>query len=124
MGVSKNTSIPKWMVFVMQNPMNKWIQMDDLGGKPPLFLVQHPYTRQTTMMPFFYHLINPRHSPLLGICVASGSTKPKIWSEKASKQKSKTLKMYPRYLKHGWLGMFIEGVQSYLLRKCLDVWGL
>ena len=24
----------------MENPMNKW---DDLGGKPPLFLVQHPY---------------------------------------------------------------------------------
>ena len=56
------------------------------------------YTRQTTMGPFCHHLINPRHNPLLGICVASGSTKPKIWSEKASKQKSKTLKKYPRYL--------------------------
>ena len=29
---------PKWMVKIMENP----IKMDDLGGKPPLFLVQHP----------------------------------------------------------------------------------
>ena len=30
---------PKRMVFFMENPM----KMDDLGGKNPLFLVQHPY---------------------------------------------------------------------------------
>ena len=30
---------PKWMVKIMENPMNKW---DDLGGFP-IFLVQHPY---------------------------------------------------------------------------------
>ena len=29
---------PKWMVKIMENP----IKMDDLGGKNPLFLVQHP----------------------------------------------------------------------------------
>ena len=29
---------PKWMVY-LENP----IKMDDLGGKQPLFLVQHPY---------------------------------------------------------------------------------
>ena len=30
---------PKWMVKIMEHPMNKW---DDLGVFP-LFLVQHPY---------------------------------------------------------------------------------
>ena len=39
MGVSKNKGTPKWMVYFMENP----IKMDDLGGKTPLFLVQHPY---------------------------------------------------------------------------------
>ena len=39
MGVSKNTGTPKWMVKIMENP----IKMDDLGGKQPLFLVQHPH---------------------------------------------------------------------------------
>ena len=41
MGVSKNRGkTPKWMVKTMvPNPMNKW---DDLGGKNPLFWVQHP----------------------------------------------------------------------------------
>ena len=34
MGVSKNRGTPKWMVKIMENPMNI---MDDLGG-PPLFL--------------------------------------------------------------------------------------
>ena len=34
MGVSKNRGTPKWMVKIMENP----IKMDDLGGKPPLFL--------------------------------------------------------------------------------------
>ena len=42
MGVSKNTGTPKWMVKIMEDP----IKMDDLGVKPPLFLVQHPYTIQ------------------------------------------------------------------------------
>ena len=32
MGVSKNTGTPKWMVKIMENPIN----MDDLGV--PLFL--------------------------------------------------------------------------------------
>ncbi len=33
MSVSKNrgTQTPKWMVKIMENPMNKW---DDLGGYP------------------------------------------------------------------------------------------
>ena len=33
-GVSKNRGTPKWMVYNGSNP----IKMDDLGGKPPLFL--------------------------------------------------------------------------------------
>ena len=37
MGVSKNRGTPKWMVYILENP----IKIDDLGG-PPLFLVQHP----------------------------------------------------------------------------------
>ena len=44
MGVNPKIGVvnpPKWMVKIMvPNPMNKW---DDLGGLPPLFLVQHPY---------------------------------------------------------------------------------
>ena len=32
MGGSKNRGIPKWMVKIMENP-----NMDDLGGKPPIF---------------------------------------------------------------------------------------
>ena len=39
MGISKNSGTPKWMVKTRENP----IRMDDLGGKQPLFLVQHPY---------------------------------------------------------------------------------
>ncbi len=35
---------PKWMVKIMKNP----IKMDDLGGKIPLFLVQHPYPERTS----------------------------------------------------------------------------
>ena len=35
MGVSKNSGTPKWMVYFMENP----IEMDDLGGFLPLFLV-------------------------------------------------------------------------------------
>ena len=36
MDVSKNRGIlpPKWMVKIMERPMNKW---DDLGGFPPIF---------------------------------------------------------------------------------------
>ena len=34
MGVSKNRGTPKWMVYFMESPMNKW---DDLGGFPPIF---------------------------------------------------------------------------------------
>ena len=30
---------PKWMVKIMENPMNKWM----IWGVFPLFLVQHPY---------------------------------------------------------------------------------
>ena len=34
MGVSKNRGTPKWMVFIMENP----IRMDDLGGfSTPIF---------------------------------------------------------------------------------------
>ena len=29
LGVSKNNGTPKWMVYFMEYPMNKW---DDLGG--------------------------------------------------------------------------------------------
>ena len=32
MGVSKNSGTPKWMVKIMENPIN----MDDLGGKPTI----------------------------------------------------------------------------------------
>ena len=34
MGVSKNTGTPKWMVKIMENPMNKWM----IWGETPLFL--------------------------------------------------------------------------------------
>ena len=33
-GVSKNKGTPKWMVKIMESP----IKIDDLGGKPPIFL--------------------------------------------------------------------------------------
>ena len=39
MGVSKNNGTPKWMVKIMENPMNKWM----IWGIFPLFLVQHPF---------------------------------------------------------------------------------
>ena len=32
-GASKNSGTPKWMVKIMENPIN----MDDLGGKPTIF---------------------------------------------------------------------------------------
>ena len=31
---------PKWMVYFMENPMNKWM----IWGVNTIFLVQHPYT--------------------------------------------------------------------------------
>ena len=38
MDVSKNMGTPKWMVFIMENP----IKMDDLGGPTPI-LGNYPY---------------------------------------------------------------------------------
>ena len=40
LGVSKNNATPKWMVKIMENPMNKWMIW---GVLPPVFLVQHPF---------------------------------------------------------------------------------
>ena len=37
MGVSNNRGTPKWMVYIMEKP----IEMDDLGGKPTIFW-KHP----------------------------------------------------------------------------------
>ena len=34
MGVSKNSGTPKWMVKIMENPMNKWMIW---GKKPTIF---------------------------------------------------------------------------------------
>ena len=33
-GVSKNTGTPNWMVYFMENPMNKWMIW---GGNTPIF---------------------------------------------------------------------------------------
>ena len=33
-GVSKNRGTPKWIVKIMENPINPW---DDVGGKPTIF---------------------------------------------------------------------------------------
>ena len=41
MGVSKNKGTPKWMVKIMENPMNKWMIWGGLGPTPPLFLVHN-----------------------------------------------------------------------------------
>ena len=43
MGVEPKIGVgkpPKWMVYFMENSMNKWMIW---GVFPPLFLVQHPY---------------------------------------------------------------------------------
>ena len=40
LGVSKNRGIPKWMVYFMENPMNKWMI---LGGFYPYFW-KHPFS--------------------------------------------------------------------------------
>ena len=40
MGVSKNRDTSKWMVYFMENPMNKWMIW---GVKTPIFW-KHPYT--------------------------------------------------------------------------------
>ena len=37
MGVSKNSGTPKWMVKIMENPMNKWM----IWGYP--YSCKHPY---------------------------------------------------------------------------------
>ena len=37
--------IPKWINFIMENPMTKW---DDLGGKPTI-LGKHPYMVNDTL---------------------------------------------------------------------------
>ena len=54
MGVDPKIGVvnpPKWMVYFMENPMNKW---DDLGGKNPYFLVQHPYSTITKITPIVF----------------------------------------------------------------------
>ena len=40
MGVSKNNGTPKWMVKIMENPMNKWM----IWGVFPLYLETPIYT--------------------------------------------------------------------------------
>ena len=53
MGVSKNSAIPKWMVKIMENPINPWII---LGVLVPLFL------ETSISPPIFYGLVeNPPH---------------------------------------------------------------
>ncbi len=39
LGVEPKILVPQNAWSIMENP----IKMDDLGGKPPLFLVQHPF---------------------------------------------------------------------------------
>ena len=48
MGVSKYRGTPKWMVYFMENPMNKWM----IWGVLPLFLECHPYNNR-----FLAHLL-------------------------------------------------------------------
>ena len=62
MGVSKNRGIPKWMVKIMENPMNKWM----IWGVFPLFLVQHPYSIciETRRWPWAWSVLNPPGSCL------------------------------------------------------------
>ena len=45
LGVSKNSGTPKWMGFIMENPIN----MDDLGV--PLFLETPIWTHYTSLHP-------------------------------------------------------------------------
>ena len=55
---------PKWMVYCIiyngSNPMNKW---DDLGGKTPLFLVQHPFGEMIQLDLYFSDWLN--HQPVI-----------------------------------------------------------
>ena len=43
MSVSKNRGIPKWMVKIMENPMNKWMIWE--FGSTIIFgnIMKHPY---------------------------------------------------------------------------------
>ena len=54
---------PKWMVKIMENP----IKIHDLGGFPPLFLVQHPCGKQQkkekTQGVGFLRCLNYQHFP-------------------------------------------------------------
>ena len=50
MGVSKNIGTPKWIVYFMENPMNKWM----IWGETPLFL-ETPMSHRTTTHHFFDH---------------------------------------------------------------------
>ncbi len=49
MGVSKNNGIPKWMVYNGK----PYEQMDDLGGKNPIFGNTHMVTIQNRFNPLF-----------------------------------------------------------------------
>ena len=40
MGVSRNRGIPKWMVKIMENPINPWM----IWGDFPHYFRKHPYT--------------------------------------------------------------------------------
>ena len=74
-GVSENRGKTKWMVKIMENPINPW---DDLGGFYPLFsetpkyaalggrfFIRHPDTPKTPCCPrYFSRIIGPSiHGP-------------------------------------------------------------
>ena len=42
----KNNGTPRWMMKIMENPMNKWM----VWGVFPLFVVQHPSTVQDSFL--------------------------------------------------------------------------
>ena len=55
---------PKWMVKIMENPMNKWM----IWGVFPLFLVQHPYEKMAASeIPTFKKFRWPVGLPGVGI---------------------------------------------------------
>ncbi len=66
MAVSKNRGIlpPKWMVKIMEHPMNKWMIW---GVLPPLFFEGHPHIHSQPLATLEIHqLLRPKSGAKLG----------------------------------------------------------
>ena len=83
MGVSKNSGKKtKWMVKIMENPMNKWM----IWGVFPLFLEGHPYPNHFRQLNFTS--LSPQPPNLLIISIPRDPITSLVFSPETTSHKS------------------------------------